>query len=170
MSTEENPSNGQPNESSVTEQNYPQLLRDAISKKDAEIAKLKADQFQRDKEMTERVLAGGYQKKEEQKEVEVLPTREECLKPYLENKATTNLEYWKNLLALRDATIREKGRDPFVTGSYGEMAPGQQPPSKTQYIQESEAMNEMVETIKGFIEEADGDPSKFNYLMSSAIR
>lgn len=159
------------NESGVTEENYSQLLSDAIKTKDAEIAKLKAEHFARDKKMTELVLAGGYEKKEEGPiEPEVLKTRLECLKPYKDNKASSNLEFVQNFLALRDATIRENGLDPLVTGAYGEYPEGAQHIPQADMAKEGEYMQQMCDTLSLMVEEANGDPKAFDYLLVQAIR
>ena len=106
-----------------------------------------------------------YRKKEEVKEE--LPSRAECLKKYRANNFSNDLEYWKNICDLRDATIREYGKDPTVTGSYGVTPSGD---TLDPAYGEAEEMEEQFNTIKAIIKEADGSPEQFKILLADAVR
>lgn len=96
-----------------------------------------------------------------------LGSREEYLKAYKNNKFANDLEYWENFLNLRKATIAEYGKDPCVTGNYGLTPEGDR--VEPAYGEE-EAIQEAMDTIEGFIEEAQGDAAIFSTLMQSALK
>lgn len=150
----------------TTVQDYASMLADVKSGYEAKLAKMDAEHKAEVKKMTDLVVNGQKPAPVTPEKVEDLPTRKDCYLKYKKNEATTNLEYWKTQLELRDATIREYGRDPWVTGSFGTLAPGMTLPDNPT---EPEAMKRMADTIKAIIEESDGDPAKFNFLLSSAV-
>ena len=94
-----------------------------------------------------------------------LGTRLEYYKAYKENKFTTDLDYWTNFLNLREATIREYGKDPLVTGNYGLTPEGEKVEPA---YGEQEAMDNLCNGIAQMIDEADGDPNVFRVLFESA--
>lgn len=155
------------NESGVTEETYASMLSEAIKSKDAEIAALKKAQAARVQELTDMVLNGTSTETEEKPEVEVCETRKELYKKYRENKFNSNLEYWENFLNLRDATIREYGKDPCVTGNYGRDANGNV--VEPEYG-EAEGIAEQLDLIKQIIEESEGDPRVFDLKMKAAVK
>ena len=91
----------------------------------------------------------------------------EILKAYKENKFNPDLDYWTNFLNLREATIKEYGKDPCVTGNYG-LTPEGDKVEPT--YGEQEAIQEMCDTIKDMIEESQNDPAIFSTLMQSAMK
>lgn len=96
-----------------------------------------------------------------------LKSRLEYYKAYKENKFNTDLDYWTNFLNLREATIKEYGKDPCVTGNYG-LTPEGDKVEPT--YGEQEAIQEMCDTIKDMIEESQNDPAIFSTLMQSAMK
>lgn len=94
-----------------------------------------------------------------------LGTRLEYYKAYKENKFTTDLDYWTNFLNLREATIKEYGKDPLVTGNYGLTPEGEKVEPA---YGEQEAMDNLCNGIAQMIDEADGDPNVFRVLFESA--
>lgn len=96
---------------------------------------------------------------------EDLKSAYEYCKNYQENKFSTDLDYWTNIVNLRKATIAEHGNDPCVTGSYGLDKDGNHvEPS----YGEPEAVEEQFKIIEDLIEQADGNPATFKLLMQSA--
>lgn len=92
-----------------------------------------------------------------------LPTRLDCYKKYKENNFNSDLDYWKNIVELREATIREYGKDPCVSGNFGVTPDGETiPPS----YGEKEEIEGMFETIKEAINESDGNPAVFRQIMT----
>ena len=155
------------NESGVTEETYASMLSEAIKSKDAEIAALKKAQAARVQELTDMVLNGTSTETEEKTDVEVLESRKELYKKYRENDFNSNLEYWENFLNLRDATIREYGKDPCVTGNYGVDVEGNHVDSA---YGEAEAIDKQLGLIRQFIEESEGDPTVFDLKMKAAVK
>lgn len=94
-----------------------------------------------------------------------LKSRLEYYKEYKENKFNTDLDYWTNFLNLREATIREYGKDPLVTGNYGLTPEGEKVEPA---YGEQEAMDNLCNGIAQMIDEADGDPNVFRILFESA--
>lgn len=88
-------------------------------------------------------------------------------KAYKENKFNTDLDYWKNFLALREATIKEYGKDPCVTGNYGLSPEGERVEPA---YGEAETIDQQLSIISDMINEADGDPAVFSTLMQSALK
>lgn len=97
----------------------------------------------------------------------VYPSRSECLKKYKENNFSTDLDYWKNFLELRNATIREYGKDPLVTGNYGVSPSGEH--IEAEYG-EAEAMETLCDNIQALIDECDGNPTMFRLKMQSSMK
>lgn len=94
-----------------------------------------------------------------------LKSRLEYYKAYKENKFNTDLDYWTNFLNLREATIKEYGKDPLVTGNYGLTPEGEKVEPA---YGEQEAMDNLCNGIAQMIDEADGDPNVFRILFESA--
>lgn len=94
-----------------------------------------------------------------------LGTRLEYYKAYKENKFNTDLDFWTNFLNLREATIREYGKDPLVTGNYGLTPDGEKVEPA---YGEQEAMDNLCNGIAQMIDEAQGDASVFRVLFESA--
>lgn len=94
-----------------------------------------------------------------------LKSRLEYYKAYKENNFTTDLDYWTNFLNLREATIREYGKDPLVTGNYGLTPEGEKVEPA---YGEQEAMDNLCNGVAQMIDEADGDPNVFRILFESA--
>ena len=96
-----------------------------------------------------------------------LGSRDEYYKAYKENKFKTDLDYWKNMVNLRKATIAEYGADPCVTGSFGTDPEGNR--VEPEYG-EAEAIAEQFDTIEQIIEESGNNPAIFETLMQSAVK
>ena len=112
-------------------------------------------------------LANGDYSSQKAEVKEELPSRIECLKKYRANNFSSDLEYWKNICDLRDATIREYGKDPTVTGAYGVTPEGDK---LDPAYGEAEEMEAQFNTIKAIINEADGSPEQFKILLADAVR
>ena len=69
----------------------------------------------------------------------------------------TNLEYWSTALELRDRIIENGGEDPFV-GKGSKIAPSGEDYDKAETV---------ANTIKGWVEEANGNPETFQLIMQS---
>lgn len=96
-----------------------------------------------------------------------LESRLEYYKKYKENKFNTDLDYWTNFLNLREATIKEYGKDPCVTGNYGLTPEGEKVEPA---YGEAEAIQEVCDTIQDIIDESQGDAAVFETLMQSAMK
>lgn len=145
------------------EQDYIQTIQDlknnTVSKADYE--KIKAD----NKRLLD-AYANGQKLEGEQEEAPKLPTRVEILNKDM-SEIKTDLDYWQYQLDLRDATIRENKKDPWVTGNYGRDANGNE---MTIDYNEATAMENLAENLKALIEEADGDATYFRTRAHAALR
>lgn len=103
----------------------------------------------------------------EANEEDELKPRLDYYKAYKENKFNTDLDYWKNFLNLREATIKEYGKDPCVTGNYGLSPEGERVESA---YGEAETIDQQLGLIKEMIEESQDDPAVFSTLMQSAMK
>ena len=99
-------------------------------------------------------------------EAELKP-RLDYYKAYKENQFNTDLEYWTNFLNLREATIKEYGKDPCVTGSYGLTPEGERVEPA---YGEQETIDQQLGLIKDMIEESQGDATVFSTLMQAAMK
>jgi hypothetical protein len=170
MAEEEKKEAETPNQKSETGGgiDYASLLAKTKKTYEAKISGLEAEyQGQIDK-MTQMVIDGQTSEKKEPIVAEKVKSRLELYKEYKENPPCTNMEYWQRQLDLREATIREHGKDPWVNGSYGVPAPGMVVDA-TKMQAEATAMSNLAETVQSIIDESEGDPAKFNYLFSSAV-
>lgn len=142
---------------------YLEAIKDlkANSVDKAKYEALKAD----NKRLLDAVING--QTVETESEPVVYPSRSECLKKYKENNFSTDLDYWKNFLELRNATIREYGKDPLVTGNYGVSPTGEH--IEAEYG-EAEAMENLCDNIQALIDECEGDPTLFRLKMQSSMK
>lgn len=135
-----------------------QLKQNSVSKDKYDTLKTE------NKKLLEALVNGGQV--EAQSEGSKLESRDVYYKKYKENNFSSDLEYWDNFLKLREATINEYGQDPCVTGSYGLTPEGtKQDPA----YGEAETIEEQMNTIKGFIEESEGNPIVFETLMQSSL-
>lgn len=103
----------------------------------------------------------------EANEEDELKPRLDYYKAYKENKFNTDLDYWKNFLDLREATIKEYGKDPCVTGNYGLSPEGERVEAA---YGEADTIDQQLGLIKDMIEEAQDDPAVFSTLMQSAMK
>lgn len=110
-----------------------------------------------------KALVDGQQMTDLQSEAKELPSRLECYKKYKENNFKTDWEFWENFIELRDATIREYGKDPLVTGNYGVSPTGEK--VQPEYG-EVEGMESFVENMRQLLDETKGDPELFTLRMS----
>lgn len=83
--------------------------------------------------------------------VEEKPSIEELRTRVFKNPHQTNLEYWTNVLALRERIIEEGGEDPFVASS------SQYTPTAVDY----EQANRVATVFQEMVDIADGDPNVF---------
>ena len=134
--------------------------------KENSVDKAKYDALKADnKRLLDAVINGSPA--ETEAEPVVYPSRAEGLKKYRENNFSTDLDYWKNFLELRNATIREYGKDPLVTGNYGVSPSGEH--IEAEYG-EAEAMENLCEDIQALIDEFDGNPTMFRLKLQSSIK
>lgn len=68
------------------------------------------------------------------------------------NPNSTNLEYVKASLGIRKHIIEEKGFDPFASKEG-----------------EEESARRVADALQKMVDEADGDPKKFNFLLESKV-
>ena len=146
----------------VDNTDYIEALKDL---KQNSVNKDKYDALKSENKKLLEALVNGQQV-EVQPEGSKLESRDTYYKKYKENNFPNDLEYWDNFLKLREATIKEYGQDPCVTGSYGLTPEGvKQDPA----YGEAETIEEQMDIIKGFIEESEGNPIVFETLMQSSL-
>lgn len=98
---------------------------------------------------------GNYQPTEQ---TAPIPTMKD-LREAVQRHDQTNLEYWSNQLALREALVSSGKRDPWVSRK---QINGYQVTQKD--------AEEQAETIAEIIELSDGDDAMFDALMNQALR
>ena len=130
------------------------------------VDKAKYEALQADNKRLLDAVINGQTVESESEPVE-LPSRLELYKKFKENNFSTDLDYWSNIVELRDATIREYGADPCVTGNFGVGPDGQRVDPE---YGEAEQTAEGFETIKEMIKQANGNPTTFRLLMTRAMK
>lgn len=144
---------------------FASILKEALAKKDAQFEKEKGELQQAVKDLTLQVVNGRTE--EDPKEQETLPTRDECAKKLSAvTPETSNLTYWTNFIETRDATIRETGKDPCLTGQFSTGPNGQVQPA----FGEAEEVNKTMTAIKELIAECDGDDELFKVKFAQMFR
>ncbi len=139
---------------------------DAIKEiKQNSVSKEKYDALVAENKKLVDALVNGEEIETEQEEE--LKPRLDYYKAYKENKFNTDLDYWTNFLNLREATIKEYGKDPCVTGNYGLSPEGERVEPA---YGEAETIDQQLGVIKDMIAEADGDPTVFSTLMQAAMK
>lgn len=85
---------------------------------------------------------------------------EECRKALFENpEDLSDLDFWKNTLALRKARLEKEGVDIFLPKG-----------QKTRYSNaDKESANHVAEVIGQLIEDSEGSPQVFKALLNNAI-
>lgn len=76
------------------------------------------------------------------------------------NPDQTNLEYWTNALALRDALIKEGKPDPFLP--FGKNTPVTEV--------DISGANRVAEQMADMVKKADGSPEAFNALYQATVK
>lgn len=139
---------------------------DAIKEiKQNSVSKEKYDALVAENKKLVDALVNGEEIETEQEEE--LKPRLDYYKAYKENEFNTDLDYWTNFLNLREATIKEYGKDPCVTGNYGLSPEGERVEPA---YGEAETIDQQLGIIKDMITEADGDPTVFSTLMQAALK
>lgn len=146
----------------VDNANYIDAIKDL---KQNSVSKEKYDALVAENKKLVDALVNGEEIETEQEEE--LKPRLDYYKAYKENKFNTDLEYWTNFLNLREATIKEYGKDPCVTGNYGLSPEGERVEPA---YGEAETIDQQLGIIKDMIAEADGDPTVFSTLMQAAMK
>lgn len=146
----------------VDNTNYIDAIKDL---KQNSVSKEKYDALVAENKKLVDALVNGEEIETEQEEE--LKPRLDYYKAYKENKFNTDLEYWTNFLNLREATIKEYGKDPCVTGNYGLSPEGERVEPA---YGEQETIDQQLGVIKDMIAEADGDPTVFSTLMQAAMK
>ena len=146
----------------VDNTNYIDAIKDL---KQNSVSKEKYDALVAENKKLVDALVNGEEIETEQEDE--LKPRLEYYKAYKENEFNTDLEYWTNFLNLREATIKEYGKDPCVTGNYGLTPEGER--IEPAYG-EAETIDQQLGVIKDMISEADGDPTVFSTLMQAAMK
>lgn len=118
-----------------------QLKENSVSK--AEYEKLQAE----NKQIFQAYVNGQYP----EKEVETEPVDIDELRSNVFKKEHNNLEYWKDVLALRDGLISNGEKDPFLP--YGEKI--------VPTNEDIECANRVAEVVRECIEYAEGDSEIF---------
>lgn len=146
----------------VDNANYIDAIKDL---KQNSVSKEKYDALVAENKKLVDALVNGEEIETEQEDE--LKPRLDYYKAYKENKFNTDLEYWTNFLNLREATIKEYGKDPCVTGNYGLSPEGERVEPA---YGEQETIDQQLGIIKDMITEADGDPTVFSTLMQAAMK
>lgn len=149
MTNEENNVNETPEEQTFSAQDYINnlnALKENMISRD-EYNKVVAD----NKKLVNALSSGGYMEREEQKQaVDVDALRRSLFSPETQRK--TNLQYFTEVLALRDALIERGEQDPFL-------------PFNREYVPTPQDMDDaerIANNLKECVEYANGDPSVFN--------
>ena len=146
----------------VDNANYIDAIKDL---KQNSVSKEKYDALVAENKKLVDALVNGEEIETEQEDE--LKPRLEYYKAYKENEFNTDLEYWTNFLNLREATIKEYGKDPCVTGNYGLTPEGERVEPA---YGEAETIDQQLGVIKDIIQEANGDPTVFSTLMQAAMK
>jgi hypothetical protein len=96
---------------------------------------------------------GGYSREEKKQPVDLDELRRQLFSPQTQHK--TDLEYFTQVMQLRDAVIERGGQDPFL-------------PFNRDYIptqQDIDDANRIADNIKECIEYAEGDPRVFTVAL-----
>lgn len=96
---------------------------------------------------------GGYSREEKKQPVDLDELRKQLFSPQTQRK--TDLEYFTQVMQLRDAVIERGGQDPFL-------------PYNREYIptqQDIDDANRIADGIKECIEYAEGDPHVFTVAL-----
>ena len=125
------------------------LKENSVSKE--EYAKLQ----EKNKNLMRQIINGGGSK-----EAEETINIEECRKALFENpEDLTDLDFWKNTLALRKARLEKEGVDIFLPKG-----------KKTRYSNDDkESAKHVAEVIGQLIEDSEGSPQVFKALLNNAI-
>ncbi len=146
---------------------YASMIAKTKNYYEAEMSRREAASQEQIDKLTQMIVNGRESTPKSEPTPVKVKSRLELYKDYKENKPCSNAEYWQRQLDLREATIREYGKDPWVSGNYGEPAPGQR--LNVSY-EEGQAMEELAGQIQLIIDESEGDPDKFNFLMNAAVK
>lgn len=126
-----------------------QALKDNTVPKD-EYAKLVAD----NKRLAQ-ALANGDFGGNNQTNVRVIPSVEEAKKKVFTGKKKTDLQFFSEVLDLRDAVLASGGRDPFLHTD----------PEYVPTEQDKITAERVADNLRGAIEYAEGDPALFRQEM-----
>lgn len=126
------------NQTHVTKEEYDKLLAEKNS-------------------MVQAMLNGEHLAQEEQ--LVNKPSLEE-LRNNVQKEDQTNLEYWENVLALRERTMEETGEDIFVASGH----------KITPTNEDYEAAERVANGMKDLIDRSLGDPTTFNSLYQKEVR
>ena len=132
------------------------LLEEIKSLKENTVSKEEYNkQVEKNKTLMRQIIKGGGTK-----EPEETFNIEECRKALFENPENlTDLDFWKNTLALRKARLEKEGVDIFLPKGI-----------KTRYSNaDKESANHVAEVIGQLIEESEGSPQVFKALLNNAI-
>ena len=132
------------------------LLEEIKSLKASTVSKEEYNkQVEKNKTLMRQIINGGGPK-----EPEETFNIEECRKALFENpEDLTDLDFWKNTLALRKARLEKEGVDIFLPKG-----------KKTRYSNaDKESANHVAEVIGQLIEESEGSPQVFKALLNNAI-
>lgn len=100
-------------------------------------------------------LAQGIRIEEEKEESVNIP---ELRKKLLNTQYKTDMDYFKDMKALRDAILEQEGIDPFVNSTAENVSA------------ETDRAERVSKLIDFALEEADGDPVKFSAVFNSKIQ
>ena len=128
---------------------YKNLKENSVSKEEYQ------KQVEKNKLLMRQIINGGGTKGESEDTVNV----EELKKKIFENpEDMTDLDFWKNTLALRKERLKE-GVDIFLPKG-----------KKTRYSSsDKESANHVAEVIEQLIEDSEGSPQVFKALLNNAI-
>ena len=129
---------------------YKNLKENTVSKE--EYKKLQ----EKNKLLMRQIINGGGTKGESEETVDL----QEIRKKIFDNpESMTDLDFWKNTLALRKERLKNEGVDIFLPKG-----------KKTRYSQtDKESANHVAEVIERIIEDSEDNPQMFKALLNNAI-
>ena len=133
------------------------LLEEIKSLKANSVSKEEYNKLQeKNKTLMRQIINGGGTKGESEETVDIEEVR---TKIFQHPEDMTDLEFWKNTLALRKKRLEKEGVDIFLPKG-----------KKTRYTNiDKESANHVAEVIEQLIDESDGSPDVFKALLNNAI-
>lgn len=128
------------------------------------VSKAKYDSLEAERDKLREALITGLEEQPEEEE-EQLESSQYYNEKLAKGVFKDDIDAAQTVVNFRKATIKEYGRDPYVTGSYGKTPEGDR---LEPTYGEAETINEQFEILEEIIKEANGDNLYFNQLLQSA--